>query len=130
MVEKIVGHGVDLIEIARVSARLKLGAGDFLGSFTAREAALEPPGPGQAPFLGGRLAAKEAVAKALGTGFSQGVTWLDVEILRDDSGAPCVELHGRASERARALGVTRWWVSISHSETHAVASVIAVGHAS
>jgi holo-[acyl-carrier protein] synthase len=77
-------------------------------------------------YYGGRLAAKEAVVKALGTGFSGEVAWGDVEILRLPSGQPVVRLSGGAKAVADGLGVTRWVLSISHSNSFAVASAIAV----
>jgi holo-[acyl-carrier protein] synthase len=73
-----------------------------------------------------RLAATEAVAKALGTGFSPGISWGEIEITSGDSGAPKVALSGRALEVANDLGATRWHLSISHTASDAVASVIAV----
>lgn len=75
---------------------------------------------------GGRLAAKEAVVKAIGTGFSGEVSWTEVEILRLPSGQPEVSLSGSAKTVAEGLGVTRWLLSISHSNLFAVASAIAV----
>src|SRR5260370_36364913 len=88
---------------------------------------VSPPAPhAQAKHFAGRLAAKEAVVKALGTGFSQGIAWSEVEIGRADSGAPAVVLSGRALEVAVELGVTRWHLSISDSPTYAAASAIAV----
>ena len=80
----------------------------------------------RAQFFAGRFAAKEAVGKALGTGISGDIAWKDIEILRDVNGAPLVSLSGETLDVANALGVTRWLLSISHTETYAVASAIAV----
>ena len=77
--------------------------------------------------VGGRVAAKEAISKALGSGFAGEVSWQDIEILETDAGAPTVELSGGALELARSLGVQKLVVSISHARTVAVASAIAVG---
>jgi holo-[acyl-carrier protein] synthase len=82
-----------------------------------------------AAFFAGRFAAKEAVVKALGTGFVDDIAWTDVEILRQPTGVPNVHLSGGALAVAQSLGVTRWLVSISHDESHAVASAIALGEA-
>jgi holo-[acyl-carrier protein] synthase len=71
-----------------------------------------------------RFAAKEAAFKALGTGWAEGVRWLDVEITHQPSGKPELALTGRAEELARQLGVTRAAVSISHSDRYVVAQVI------
>ncbi len=78
------------------------------------------------PELAVRWAAKEAVAKALGTGFV-GVSWQEIEILPDHRGKPLVYLKGRAAERAGELGLTNWSVSLSHSRDNAVAFVVATG---
>jgi holo-[acyl-carrier protein] synthase len=66
------------------------------------------------------------VAKALGTGFSGDVAWIDIEILRQPTGSPDLRLSGGALETANALGITDWFISISHDGGHAVASAIAV----
>ncbi len=124
---EIIGHGVDLIELGRVEDLLRLND-DFLnGWFTNRE--LEELGPRatRPEVVGGRVAAKEATVKALGTGFSSAVSWQDVEILTGESGAPAVTLSGGALEVATQLGITRVVVSISHGNAAAIASVIAVG---
>jgi len=78
----------------------------------------------QAERLAARFAAKEAAFKALGTGWREGVRWVDVEITHSPSGKPELILRGRAEEIARRLGVTRTAVSISHSDRYVVAQVI------
>jgi len=77
--------------------------------------------------LAGRFAAKEAVLKALGTGFGAGVAFTDVVIHRQPGGPPQVQLVGGAAKAAQALGVTGWRLSISHSGGLAMASAIALG---
>jgi holo-[acyl-carrier protein] synthase len=81
------------------------------------------------PELAARFAAKEAVAKALGVGMRmmarEGISWREAEIVGDHRGKPVVRLHGRAAERAAELGLTEWAVSLSHTEEHAVAFVVA-----
>jgi len=74
--------------------------------------------------LAGRWAAKEAALKALGTGWAQGLRWRDVEILPDELGKPILHLHGKARERAVELGVTHSHVTITHTQSVAVAQVI------
>lgn len=74
--------------------------------------------------LAGRFAAKEAVAKALGTGIGD-VGWKDIEVLGDEQNAPTVQLYGAAQRRAHDLGLAAWSISISHSMSHAVAFVVA-----
>jgi len=77
--------------------------------------------------LAGRFAAKEAVMKALGTGWRGGVGFRGIEIVTDPAGRPQVRLHGTTAERAEALGITAWHVSITHTADLAVASAIAEG---
>ena len=116
--------GVDLIEIARIEEVIARHGKHYLERiFTPAE--LEYCGK-RAESLAGRFAAKEAVAKALGTGIGD-VTWKEIEILGDEQHAPALTLHGMAENRARELGLTNWSVSISHSQSHSVAFVVAVG---
>ena len=75
-------------------------------------------------FLAGRFAAKEAVMKVLGTGWAKGVTFRDIEVLKDTEGAPITYLSGVAAERAKALGIKRILVSITHTRDLAVANAI------
>lgn len=75
--------------------------------------------------LAARFAAKEAVTKALGTGIGQ-VTWHDIEILRGSECAPTLVLSGAAESLASDLGVTAWSVSLSHTQSHAIAMVVAI----
>lgn len=74
--------------------------------------------------VAGRFAAKEAILKALGTGWSRGIGWRQIEILPDSSGAPVASLSGMALERMLALGATHCLVSISHQSEYAVAFAI------
>jgi holo-[acyl-carrier protein] synthase len=122
------GHGIDIIELVRVQNHIDRQHGDWADAvFSADERAQVDPPPHDISYYAGRYAAKEAVAKALGTGFSGDVAWLDIEILRQPTGAPGVRLRGGALEAANALGITQWLISISHSGDYAVASAIAVG---
>ena len=73
----------------------------------------------------GRWAAKEAVLKALGTGWRRGISWRDIEVRLEPSGQPKVALSGRCAELADDMGIARWHVSLSHTPTSAIASVIA-----
>lgn len=118
--------GVDLIEIARVAAAVERHADRLLARvFTACE--LEQC-RGRAESLAARFAAKEAAAKALGTGiWRDGICWTDIETIRGASGAPTLVLHGAAAARAAQLGWQTWSVSLSHDRSHAVAFVVALG---
>lgn len=117
--------GVDLIEIDRVRRAIDRHGARFLTRvFTADEVAQSC---GRLESLAGKFAAKEAAAKALGTGvWRNGISWLDFEIRKDPlSGAPDLQLHQAAEERATRLGLDTWSLSISHDRTHAVALVVA-----
>lgn len=117
--------GVDLLEIDRLNDALGTHGERFLQRiFTPRE--LEANAK-KVESLAGRFAAKEAVAKALGCGIGD-VSWKEIEILRAESGAPQLVLHGVAERMAKEQGLTIWSLSLSHSQSHAVAMVVAIGN--
>ena len=121
----IVGIGVDIVEIERLKATLERQKDRFLRRvFTPaeQEYCLRHRNPG--PHYAVRFAAKEALFKALGTGWAKGVSWLDVEVLRKGEGAPSMTLRGVAAEVGKDLGVQNIHLSLSHSEQNAVAVVI------
>ncbi len=116
--------GVDLVEVARITYVLKKHPERFLTRhFTSRET---PQCAADPRRLAARWAAKEAAAKALGTGIGP-VGWHDIEILVDSAGVPQLVLHGPAGERADRAGLSRWAVTLSHTDEYAVAVVAAVG---
>ncbi|MFG0304709.1 MAG: holo-ACP synthase [Phycisphaerales bacterium JB040] len=123
----IVGHGVDLVEVARIERMLGEQGERFLQRcFTHGERAYaDTSSKRRAEHLAARFAAKEAALKALGTGWSEGIGWTDIEVARDEAGCPSLVVTGRAGEIAARQGVLTWHVSLSHTETHAMASVIA-----
>lgn len=125
----IKGHGVDIVETARIRRMLGSHPERFLNRvFTAGEQAYAQSRPKRSfEHLAGRFASKEAVLKVLGTGWSGGIAWTDVEVVREPSGQPRVRLTGVAAQKADELGITDWWLSISHTDTHAVASAIGAG---
>ena len=113
--------GVDIIEIERIQRALERWGDRFLRRiYTEDEAAYCR---GRPPNLAGRFAAKEAAMKALGTGL-RGVGWKDIEVIRNDAGAPSVLFHGRAKVRAETLGIREMSLSLSHSRDYAVAFVV------
>lgn len=117
--------GIDLLEIERLRAAIETHGERFLQRiFTPREL---DDNLKKLESLAGRFAAKEAVAKALGCGIGD-VAWKEIEILRADSGAPQLVLHGAAERMANEQGLTTWSLSITHSQSHAVAMVVAVGN--
>lgn len=118
--------GVDLIEIARI-ARLWQRSGDrFLHRvYTAAELAYCLHQHAPAAALAARFCAKEAVAKCLGTGIGDGVTWRSIEVVRDPAGPVSVRLHGRALCVAAQRGLQTFHLSLSHDEQRAIAFAVA-----
>jgi len=123
-----IGHGIDLVPTTRIARMLdKHGETFRLRCFTAGERDYCEANPRRrVEHYAARFAAKEAVLKALGTGWSRGITWQDVAVTRDASGQPGVALTGQAGDIAAELGIDRWLVSLSHVDAYALASVIAV----
>jgi holo-[acyl-carrier protein] synthase len=122
----IIGHGVDLVEVARIRAALDRHGDRFANRiFTPGERLQAGNGPLRVQFLAGRFAAKEAVMKALGTGWARGVSWTDIDVRRLPSGKPEIVLQGKCKEIADGLGIGRWEISITHTDGHAAASVLA-----
>ena len=116
--------GVDLIEIARIDEVVARHGKHYLERiYTPAE--LEQCGR-RAESLAGRFAAKEAVAKALGSGIGD-VSWKEIEVLGNENNAPVLTLHGAALQRANKQGLSTWSVSISHSQSHSVAFVVSIG---
>ena len=122
----VIGIGTDLMEIARIAQSIERYGDRFLERiFTPAEIAYcRRKQKNAAESFAARFAAKEAGAKALGTGISRGVGWLELEVTREPGGRPLLELHGRAAERAHALGVTRISLSLTHSRDVALAVVV------
>ena len=124
----LVGHGIDIIEVSRISAMRDEHADRFLERcFTPGERAYAESSRRRDEHLAARFAAKEAVLKAIGTGWRDGIAWTDVEVVVLPSGQPTLRLHGKAAEVAEQLGIRKWSVSLSHTENYAVASAIAAG---
>lgn len=126
---RIIGHGIDIVETERIGAVLEAHGETFLERcFTAAERAYSDGAPRRRlEHYAVRFAAKEAVLKALGTGWSDGIGWRDIEVLRLPSGRPALLLSGRARAVADELGVHEWQLSLSHTASYAVASAIASG---
>ena len=125
---RIIGIGVDIVEVARME-----GVIQRQGQSLLKRCFL----PGEQEYCNGqhlparayaaRFAAKEAVAKALGTGVGAQLEWLNVEVRRKATGEPFVVLQGLGAQTAKRLGVTELFLSLSHSEHYAVANVVASG---
>jgi holo-[acyl-carrier protein] synthase len=126
----IVSLGLDLTRIERLAeAEAQRGARFLERLFTPGERAYcERRAARRHEHYAGRFAVKEAVMKALGTGWTRGVRWVDIEIVRAPGGPPELTLHGAAAAHARARGIERWHVTITHDAGIAAAVVVAEGH--
>jgi len=124
----IVGTGTDLTEIDRIANSVERFGERFLQRiYTPGELRYCMRKRNSAESLAARFAAKEAGAKALGTGIAKGVSWLEIEVTHLPGGRPTLVLHGRAAERAAAMGVSTLHLSLSHSRDMAIATVILEG---
>ena len=122
----VLGVGTDLIEIRRIEDSVAQYGDRFLHRvFTTGEIAYCQRKKHAAESFAARFAAKEAGAKALGTGISRGVSWKEFEVRRETGERPTLHLSGRAAERARTMGMQRLSLSLSHSRDVALAVVIA-----
>lgn len=123
----IVGIGTDVIDISRI-ARMFAVHGDRMlrRLFTDEEIRYTEDRADRPAALAVRLAAKEAAYKALtGNDLARAISWRDIEVCNDGDGAPRLTLHGRAAARATELAVARIHVTLSHSDSSAVAFVVA-----
>jgi holo-[acyl-carrier protein] synthase len=121
----IIGTGVDIVEIERLRKIIdRLKDRFIVRVFTAGEQKYCRNHRNPLPHFAARFAAKEAVFKALGTGWAKGVTWLDVDVRREGQDAPTIVLHGEAQRLSASKGVHKVHLSLSHSEQWAVAMVI------
>ncbi len=115
----IIGIGVDLVDIARFEAALRRTPALRPRLFAESERG------GRAESLAASFAAKEAVAKALGA--PPGLSWTDVEVIRDGAGCPRLEIGGTVADAASQRGIRRWHVSLSHDAGMSIAMVVAEG---
>ena len=121
----IVGRGVDIAEVGRIQASIERHGEHFLRRvFTPAEIAYCERHRNKYERYAGRFAAKEAAMKALGTGWRRGVRWVDLEVVRQRSGRPTLELHGVSRQIADLLGVKHIAMTITHTENQALAQVI------
>lgn len=127
-VVRIVGHGIDIVPVARIEQLIREHGDRFLHrTFSPAEIADCSGQRRSAERFASRFAAKEAAFKALGTGMTGGITLQDVSVVSLPTGQPTLRVEGQAAQTASRLGVSEWWVSLSDTETHSIASVIAVG---
>lgn len=123
----ILGIGLDLVDLSRI-ARVQARHGEaFVGRFCRPGEPQIRQGGAWIEHLGGLWAAKEAVLKALGTGWAQGLTLRQVEVVRGPGGAPSVRLHAAAAARLEEIGGTSVHLTITHERGHAAAVAIVEG---
>lgn len=124
----IIAHGIDMVDCARLQKSIDEHGERFLHRvFTEFELGYCVGRKREIEHLAGRFAVKEAVLKVLGTGWRDGIAWTDIEVRNEPSGAPTVHLTGKCAEVADKLGLSKILISISHIDTHAIASAIGVG---
>jgi holo-[acyl-carrier protein] synthase len=124
----LIGTGVDLIEVERIAHSIERFGERFLRRvYTDHEIAYCSRKRVSAESFAARFAAKEAGAKALGTGISRGVTWNEFQVARNPGGRPVLELRGRAALLATNLGVRAISLSLTHTASLAMATVVMEG---
>ncbi len=123
----VVGIGTDIIEVARIAEMIQKHEEMFLTRVYTKDEILYCSARKAAnQHYAGRWAAKEAMLKALGTGWAKGIRWTDIEVKHDNAGQPRLELWGAARQIAADLGITDVKISISHCRAFAIAYVIAM----
>jgi|SRR5271165_826269 len=121
----IVGTGIDIAEVPRIAESIERFGDRFLRRiFTEGEIQYCDSKANRVERYAARFAAKEAAMKALGTGWSRGVRWRDIEVVRPPGGRPTVKFHGKAAEFADKLNARNVALSLSHTPEQAIASVI------
>ncbi len=121
----ILGIGTDLAEVHRIKDSVSRFGDRFLNRiYTVREREYAMAKANAAERLAARFAAKEAGMKAIGTGWSRGVTWKDFEVVNEPSGRPTLKLSGVALEIAGSIGVARISLSLTHTQSMSLAVVI------
>ncbi|WP_298867437.1 holo-ACP synthase [uncultured Gimesia sp.] len=126
----IVGLGTDIVEIERIGQMIERHGETFLDRvFTENENKYCGTKKNKEQHYAGRWAAKEAVMKALGTGFIKGIGWKEIEVINLASGKPTIVISGGVERQAGELGITEILITISHSREFATATAIAMGTA-
>ena len=124
----VIGIGTDIIEVLRIAKMIEKHEELFLSRvFTTDEVIYCSARRAANQHYAGRWAAKEAALKALGTGWSKGIKWTDIEVRNETGGQPRLEIHGAAKQIADRMEINEMKVSISHCRTFAIAYVVAVG---
>jgi holo-[acyl-carrier protein] synthase len=124
----ILGTGIDITEVPRVAESISRFGDRFLQRiYTEEEIRYCESKANRVERYAARFAAKEAAMKALGTGWSRGIRWRDIEVYRQPGSRPTIRFHGKASEFAVRMGVKNVALSLSHTTEQAIASVILEG---
>jgi len=124
----VLGIGIDLVENRRIARSLEKFGDRFLQRvFCPAEVEYCRRMHNPVPHYAARFAAKEAVSKAFGCGIGEEIGLLDIEVIRDERGAPAIRLHGNGLALSEVRGVKRILLSLSHTEHYAVASVTLLG---
>ncbi|MCX7391306.1 MAG: holo-ACP synthase [Planctomycetota bacterium] len=127
----VLGIGTDITECLRIAQMIERHGELFVTRvYTTKEIDYCKSRRMATQHFAGRWAAKEAVLKALGTGWRRGISWRDIEVINGPGGRPHCTLQGGALEAADALGISQVLVSISHCRSHATAMAVAVDHTS
>jgi holo-[acyl-carrier protein] synthase len=125
---EILGIGTDITECLRIARMIERHGELFVNRvYTPDEIKYCQSRKQATQHFTGRWAAKEAILKALGTGWRRGITWCDIEIRNEPGGRPVVAVRGGAKEVVEQLGIAEILVSISHCRSYATATAIAVG---
>lgn len=121
----ILGIGVDIVEIDKLRlAMIRRGERLRDRAFTRSEIDYCEGRANKFQHYSARFAAKEAVFKAIGTGWRDGVSWQDAEVSNQMNGKPTLLLRGRTLELANLMGARKYWISLSHTDQYAVAQVV------
>lgn len=124
----IVGIGTDIVECVRIAKMIERHGEIFINRvYTQNEVLYCSTRKAATQHYAGRWAAKEAVLKALGTGWARGIKWTDVEVKNEPGGRPRIVLSGIGREVAEELGIREMMISISHCRSHATAYALACG---
>jgi holo-[acyl-carrier protein] synthase len=125
---QIIGIGTDITECLRIAQMIERHAELFITRvYTQLEIDYCQSRKQATQHFAGRWAAKEAVLKAVGTGWRRGISWRDVEVRNQPGGKPTIALYGGLRELAIGMGIDQIMISISHCRSHATAYAIAVG---
>ena len=124
----VIGIGTDIVEVARIGDMIEKHDATFIQKvFTEGEITYCEPRKAAVQHFAGRWAAKEAILKAIGTGWSNGIKWTDIEVINEMGGKPYVKLNGKAVTVCADRGIDEILISISHCNLFATAFATALG---